>query len=318
MKILLTGGTGLVGKSLIQEMAAKGWEAIILTRDPKKAALQIEVPCEIYSWDGGSALNLSEKVWSKIDGVIHLAGESIAEGAWTPEKKKRIYDSRVLSTRLLSQALRNLSDQKRCFFISASAVGIYGNQGDALLTEDSLIGDDPKDFLAGVCRAWEKELFSTAAKPGGSLRTVALRLGMILSNQGGVLPQILLPFKMGLGGKPGNGLQWMSWIYLQDVVQAILFVAETETLAGLVNVTSPQPVRSGEFSKTLAKVLKRPAVFTAPPTLLKWVLGEKACLLLGGQRVLPERLLEAGFKFQFYDLEALFVHILCNGKHQKL
>jgi len=238
------------------------------------------------------------------DAVVHLAGESIAEGRWSEEKKKRIRESRVQGTRLLGDALANLTNPPRTF-VSASAIGFYGNRGDELLTESSAPGDD---FLAKVCAEWED---ATALATEKGIRVVNARFGVILDTNGGALKKMLPPFRMGVGGKVGSGKQWMSWIALDDVVGGIQFALANDSTKGPVNFVAPVPVTNAEFTKTLGRVLSRPTIFPIPAFAIKLLFGEMGeALLLGGQRVAPERLVAEGYEFSYPQLEQALVHIL--------
>ncbi|MBE0466992.1 MAG: TIGR01777 family protein, partial [Candidatus Desulforudis sp.] len=231
------------------------------------------------------------------DAVVNLAGESIAVGRWTEARKQRIMDSRVRPTRGLVSALENLpQDRRPPVLVSASAVGYYGPRGDKDLYEDALPGDD---FLARVCLAWENE--ARAAEALG-MRVVLTRLGMVLGPNGGILSRMVPPFRLGLGGPIGCGIQWLSWVHLDDVVAALLLAIENEAAHGPLNVTSPHPVRNREFARILGRVLGRPSFVPLPAVLLRLGLGEMADLLLTGQRVLPARLKELGFGHHFPTL----------------
>jgi uncharacterized protein (TIGR01777 family) len=241
------------------------------------------------------------------DAVVHLAGESIAEGHWDKEKKQGIRDSRVKGTKLLSDALANLARPPQTL-ISASAIGYYGNRGDELLTEESAPGSD---FLAGVCVEWEKATELVAEK--GS-RVVNTRFGIILSKDGGALAKMLTPFRLGIGGRVGSGKQWMSWIALDDVAGALEYAMSNESLRGPVNFVAPNPVRNTEFTKTLGRVLTRPTLFPIPEFGVRLAFGEMAdALLLSSQRVEPRRLKEAGFQFRHTRLESALSHALKVG-----
>jgi uncharacterized protein (TIGR01777 family) len=242
------------------------------------------------------------------DAVVNLAGESIAEGRWTDDKKRRIRESRVKGTKLLGDALANLTVPPKTF-VCASAIGYYGNRGDELLTETSAAGED---FLAKVCAEWEE---ATALATEKGIRVVNARFGVILDLHGGALKKMLPPFRMGVGGRIGSGKQWMSWIALDDVVGALNLALTKDSLRGPVNFVAPAPVTNTEFTKTLGKVLSRPTVLPIPAFAIKLLFGEMGeALLLGGQRVAPERLLAGGFEFSFPNLEQALVHIL--GKPQ--
>lgn len=280
MKIVLTGASGLVGSALTSSLAAAGH---CITR-----------------------LSHSQP-WPELvehDAVVHLAGENIATGRWTPEKRARIRDSRVQVTRRLCEAVAKLALPPRAF-ICASAVGYYGNRGDEVLREESAPGEG---FLAEVCRDWE-----AATKPAADagIRVVNLRFGVILSAAGGALAKMLTPFKLGVGGVIGDGRQWMSWIMLDDVIGVIGDALANGTLRGPVNVVAPQPVTNREFTKTLGRVLHRPTMFPAPAFVLRLALGEMAdALLLSSQRVEPAKLIASGHAFRFPHLEGALRHLV--------
>lgn len=289
MKILISGSHGLVGTALIKSLKADGHEIFRLVRHYPDAPDQIEWSPERYS----IALSMIEG----FDAVVHLAGESIAEGRWSDEKKKRIRESRVRGTKLLGDALANMTHPPGRF-ISASAIGFYGDRGEELLTEES---DAGKDFLSEVCVEWER---ATALAKEKGIRTVNCRFGIILDKEGGALAKMLPPFRMGLGGRIGDGKQWMSWIALDDVVSGLKLALENESMRGPVNFVAPNPVRNAEFTKTLGKVLSRPTLFPVPAFGLRFAFGEMAdALLLTSQRVAPEKLVAENFQFQYPQLE---------------
>jgi len=233
---------------------------------------------------------------SGFDAVVHLAGESVV-GRWSPAKKKAILESRVLGTRNLATALGQTADKPRVF-ICASAVGFYGDRGDEILNEQSLPG---QGFLAEVCREWEDA--SRVATDAG-IRTVNIRIGLVLSQNGGALEKMLTPFRLGLGGRIGSGRQWLSWIHIDDIVGSIHHAIRTESLSGPVNLVAPNPLRNVEFTKILASVLGRPAFFPVPEFALKLAFGEMAAreLLLSSVRVEPAKLAASGYEFRFKDL----------------
>jgi uncharacterized protein len=294
MKILISGSHGLVGTALFKTLEADGHDIFRLVRHYPASPAEIEWSPDRYS----IALSLIEG----FDAVVHLAGESIAEGRWTEEKKKRIRESRVKGTRLLGDALANLS-QRPGVLVSASAIGYYGNRGDETVTEASAPGND---FLSEVCVEWEKA--TDLAKEKG-IRTVNARFGIILDKDGGALKKMLPPFKMGLGGRIGDGKQWMSWIGLDDVVGAIKFALTNDALQGPVNFVAPNPVRNAEFTKTLGRVLSRPTLFPIPAFGVRLAFGEMAdALLLSSQRVEPKSLTEANYQFQYSQLDEALRH----------
>jgi uncharacterized protein (TIGR01777 family) len=297
MKILVTGSSGLVGERLVHSLKSQGQEVVRLVRSiPKDSATEIR-----WNPDEGT---LDEAGLEGLDSVVHLAGENLAEGRWTDEKKKRIRESRVKGTRLLSEALARLKEKPEVL-VSASAIGFYGNRGDEILTERSAAGDD---FLAEVCREWE---LATAPAGENGIRVVHLRFGVILSREGGALAKMLFPFRMGVGGKIGSGKQYMSWIAIDDVVGVIEHALMNDELRGAVNVVSPNPVTNYEFTKTMGSVLSRPTVFPVPAFAAKLLFGEMAdATLLTSQRVEPERLKASGYKFKYPELKNALQHVL--------
>ncbi|MBC8029469.1 MAG: TIGR01777 family protein [Pyrinomonadaceae bacterium] len=296
MRILISGAHGLVGTALIKALEPEGHNILRLVRYTPRDESEIEWSPDRYS----IALARLEG----FDAVVHLAGESIAEGRWTDEKKKRIRESRARGTQLLSDALANLASPPRTM-ISASAIGYYGNRSDELLTEQSAPGDD---FLAEVCVAWEKATSLSAEK---GIRTVNARFGVILDKDGGALAKMLPPFRMGVGGRIGSGKQWMSWIALDDVIGALKFALVSETLSGPVNFVAPNPVTNAEFTKTLGKALSRPTIFPIPAFGVRLVFGEMAdALLLSSQRVEPGQLKTSAYPFKYSQLDAALQHIM--------
>ena len=296
MKILVSGSHGLVGSALIKRLEEEGHEISRLVRHYPTSPSEIEWSPDRYS----IALARIEG----FDAVVNLAGESIAEGRWTDDKKRRIRESRVKGPKLLGDALANLTVPPKTF-ICASAIGYYGNRGDELLTEASAPGND---FLAEVCVEWEK---ATALATEKGIRVVNARFGVILDTEGGALKKMLPPFRMGVGGRIGSGKQWMSWIALDDVVGALNFALTNESLRGPVNFVAPNPVTNAEFTKTLGKVLSRPTLFPIPAFAVKLLFGEMGeALLLGGQRVAPKRLMSEGYQFQYPELRGALQHLL--------
>jgi uncharacterized protein (TIGR01777 family) len=293
-KILISGSSGLVGTALLSVLHSKGFEVTRLVRGSASGERQI-------AWDPFRPL-AAESV-SGFDGVVHLAGESII-GRWTETKKRRILESRVQGTRNLVAALVGASRRPRVL-ISGSASGYYGDRGDEVLREDSPSGNA---FTSDLCRQWEA---ATADAATAGIRTVQTRLGVVMSAKGGALQKMLPPFRLGLGGKLGNGHQWFSWIDLQDVVGAILFILENESIRGPVNLVSPDPVTNAEFTRTLASVLSRPAIFPMPAFAARLVFGQMADeLLLASQRIEPSKLLANGYRFQKPELRLALSAIL--------
>jgi uncharacterized protein (TIGR01777 family) len=295
MRILVTGASGLVGSALVPYLTTGGHEVVRLVRNGRKRAGTL-------TWDP-TAGKLDRAALEGFDAVVHLAGESIT-GRWTTDRKARIHDSRVDGTHLLVEALSALQRPPKVL-VAASAIGFYGHRGRDVVAEDSAPG---AGFLADVCREWEAEAQVAAAH---GLRVVTLRLGIVLSAAGGALAAMLTPFKLGAGGPVGSGNQFMSWIALDDVLDAILFSLTTATLSGPVNAVAPTPVPNREFVQTLARVLGRPAVLPLPAFAVRLLFGEMGEeLLLSGARVEPERLKTAGFVFRYPELEPALRHLL--------
>jgi uncharacterized protein len=295
--IAVTGGSGLIGTALIQRLRQGGHRITQLVRRPAG-------PGEV-SWDPAGG-RLDPPALEGIDAVVNLAGENVG-ARWTAARKRRIKESRVNGTRLLSQTIARLR-RPPPVLISASAVGIYGNRGDEILTEASSLGNPSSDFLASVCQEWEAA--ADAARAGG-VRVVHPRFGVVLSPAGGALSKMLLPFRLGLGGRVGDGSQWLSWISIDDAVGVIQYALETDTLQGSLNATTPDPVTNRDFTRTLGRVLRRPTPFPVPAAALRLVLGEMADeTLLTSARALPANLLQSGYEFRYPDLEGALRHVL--------
>jgi uncharacterized protein (TIGR01777 family) len=260
-------------------------------------------PDEIQ-WHAEKGFNEIERAkLENFDAVVHLAGDNVASENWSDEKKKKIKESRVIGTRVLVDALKSLQNPPK-HFISASAVGFYGNREAEVLTETSRKGEG---FLPDVCAAWEDE----SKKAERFARVVCMRIGVVLAKDGGALEKMLTPFRFGVGGTVGSGKQWMSWIALDDLVKAVHFFLENENLTGAFNLTAPNPVTNEEFTKTLGTVLNRPTILPIPEFAIKTLFGEMGeTLLLQGARVLPKRLQDAGFKFEFNNLEDAIKSVL--------
>ncbi len=289
MKIAIAGASGLVGSALIPVLEKDGAAITRLVRSTPKSG-EIE-------WHP----NQDSIEASKLEGfdvIINFAGENIAGGRWTDDQKRKIRDSRVNGTHLMSETIAKLSQKPRAF-ICASATGIYGDRDDEILDEQSESGSG---FLAGVCREWEKAT-EPASKAG--VRVVNLRFGPIMARQGGMLAKLLTPFKMGLGGKVGSGRQYISWVALDDAVSAIELAINDESIRGPLNIVSPHPVTNEEFTKALGHVLNRPTALAIPAFAARLTFGEMADeMLLVSQRVIPKRLTAADYHFQYPDLEA--------------
>ncbi len=299
MKILISGGTGLIGQALINNFVQAGDQVIVLTRSTKGRVDNNSI--QYIPWDARSAEPLVGLI-PEIDTVINLAGENIGEGHWSNAKKERIVNSRVLAGNALSRAILE-SHHRPEIFIQASAVGYYGPNDEQQLDESSPNG---AGFSADVARRWEE---SSKELDSSDVRRVIIRIGIVLDRQSGALPLMVLPFRMFVGGPIGNGRQFVSWIHLQDVVRAIDFAVRNKPLSGPVNLTSPQSCTNAEFGKVIGKVLRRPFWFPTPAFALELVLGEKSTLVLDGQKVYPKNLLENGFQFKYPDLESALRNI---------
>ena len=295
MNVLISGATGLIGSALIPELEAGAHRVTRLTRSPRSDGA--------VGWNPDTG-EIDASQLEGHDAVVHLAGESIAEGRWTPRKKARILDSRRRGTRLLAKTLAERPTPPKVM-VSASAVGYYGDRGNELLREDSRPGSD---FLAEVCQAWE-----AAADPArqAGIRVVHPRFGIVLSPKGGALGRTLPIFKLGGGGRIGSGRQWWSWVALDDVVGAILHALTNDSVEGPVNVGSPNPLTNSEYTRVLGKVLNRPTNFPFPAPAARLALGEVAdALLLASQRMQPARLKETGYEFRYPELEGALGHLL--------
>ncbi len=290
MHILLTGGTGLIGRQLCRHWLAQGHRLTVLSRHPEHVARL----CGDHVLGVGSL----QEVIGPVDAVINLAGAPIADRPWTHKRKALLWSSRISFTETLLAWLQGL-EQKPAVLISGSAVGWYGDGGERELTEAS--GPVQDDFPSQLCIAWE-ETAQRAETLG--IRVVLVRTGLVLAAEGGFLSRLLLPFKLALGGPIGNGRQWMPWVHIKDQIGLIDFLLHKPDASGPYNACAPHPVRNREFAKTLGQVLHRPAFMPMPAFALKVGLGELSGLLLGGQKALPERLQAAGFTFQFTELRA--------------
>lgn len=297
MKILVTGSTGFIGSALIPFLTSGGYEVTRLVRaQPRPGEAEIQ-------WDPG----VGKLDVAKLEGfaaMVHLSGESIAAGRWTTARKRRIRESRLKSTSLLCEALNRL-EQPPKVLVCASAIGYYGNRGEEILREHSPAGSG---FLAELCKDWEAASEPAVQK---GIRVVRLRTGLVLGAEGGALARLLLPFRLGLGGKIGSGRQYMSWVVMDDLLGAVVHTVHTEALSGPVNVVAPHPVTNLEFTKTLGKVLGRPTLFPVPAFAVRVAFGEMGDeLLLFSTRVEPARLAATGFAFRFPELEGALRHLL--------
>jgi uncharacterized protein (TIGR01777 family) len=292
VRVTITGATGTIGRALVGELTARGDEVTALSRDPATANLEVET----LGWPDPKKELPPAGAFHGRDAVVHLLGETLAQ-RWSDQAKREIRDSRVIATRNLLAALATLPEENRPrTLVSQSAVGWYGPRGSERIDEDQPPGSD---FLATVVRDWEAE-----ARKAPGMRVVVTRTGVVLAPRGGALAKMLPFFKLGIGGPVAGGSQYVPWVHLDDVVGAILFCLDTEAVRGHVNVTAPEPVANKEFSRTLGRVLRRPAFAPVPGLAVKALYGEMAMVVTTGQRVVPGRLMELGYEFREPDLEA--------------
>ena len=301
MRIMVTGATGFVGKPLCERLLAEGHSVVALTRDAPRAqsVLGPRVTCLVWGSENDAEWR---QALGGVDGIVNLAGESVGAARWTEDYKRKIYDSRILNTRALVEAMRPHTTRPRVL-VCASAVGYYGDRKDETLTEESLPGTD---FLAKTCRDWEAEACQ-ATELG--VRVSRMRIGIVLGKGGALekmlypLPLPISPLKLGLGGPLGSGQQWFPWIHLEDVVGLFVWAVTTDAIQGAFNATAPNPVTNAEFVHTLGRILHRPAVAPVPGFVLKLALGEFAEALLGGQRAFPTAAQKAGYRFRYENPE---------------
>jgi uncharacterized protein len=289
MRVLIPGGTGLIGRALAQELITAGHQVFVLSRRPQ-AVRPIE-GVTVAQWDGTTAAGWGHMV-NEMDVVVNLAGENIGAQRWTARRIREIYDSRKNAGRAVVEAVAQ-AEQRPQVVLQASAIGYYGKSGEEILTEDHPPGDG---MLAQICTIWEA---STRAVEELGVRQVVTRTGLVISEKGGFMDPVLLQYRLFGGGPLGGGKQWWSWIHLRDVVRAMRFLLESSTASGPYNLTAPNPVRMDTFGRAVGKVLRRPHYFPIPAFSLKLVLGEMSELVLEGQHVLPKRLQGEGFQFTF-------------------
>lgn len=295
MRILVSGSTGFLGTSLIETLDREGHTIAPLVRPGTKQRTATGAPAQIVRWDPVAG-QFDAAAAEGADALVHLAGASIANGRWNASRKRLMQTSRIDATRHLIEALSKLQRPPRSI-VAASAIGYYGNRGDEILSEASAPGSD---FLAMLCRDWEAE---TVRGAEFGARVVSLRFGIILAARGGALPRMAMPFKLGAGGRLGSGRQWMSWLTLKEVIRMIQFALGNARVNGPVNAVTPNPVQNKDFTRLLAKTLRRPALFPAPAFMLRLALGEMAdALLLASQKVMPSKLMDSGYSFLQPDL----------------
>jgi uncharacterized protein len=306
MRVAVTGATGLIGSALTSALLERGDQVVALSRDPGAATRVLGDRVEVHSWADPVSSSPPTVALNGADAVVHLLGAPIAT-RWTEETKRSIRDSRVLSTQSIVTRLRELGDGRPTVLVSQSATGYYGHRHAEPVREDAAAGSD---FLAELTTAWEREALG-AGELG--MRVVRTRTGVVLSAGGGALAKMLPPLRLGLGGPVGGGAQYVPWIHLDDVVGALLLCLDDQAASGPVNVTAPTPVSNAEFSKTLGRVLHRPAVLPVPGIAVRLLYGEMASVVTTGQRAIPDRLEQLGYRFRFPQLEPALRDVLGRG-----
>ena len=307
MKILVTGATGLIGKVLCRELSEQG-HTLVTTSRRAGAATALGRGIFGFQWNPESG-PLPAEALAGVDGVVHLAGEPVAARRWTEEQKRKIRDSRVIGTRNLVRGLMSVR-MRPGVLVSGSAVGYYGSRGDEKLDEKAPAG---RGFLSDVCQQWERE---GAAAGELGVRVAHLRTGVVLSADGGALPKMMPAFKLGVGGRLGDGRQWFPWIHVDDLVGLIIHALGVPTIGGPINGAAPGIVTNAEFTRELASVLRRPSFFAVPEAGLRLLMGEMAEVLLTSQRAIPQVALETGYRFRFADLRPALEHLLDQGRRQ--
>ncbi len=300
MRIIIPGGSGLIGGALIPALLADGHEVWLLSRHPD--LVTAPGSAQVAAWDGRTG-----KGWENIldgsDAIINLTGENLASGLWTQERLRRIRDSRVFPGQAIVDGLKKVT-RRPGILVQQSAVGIYSTSLTQTFDESSPTGSD---LLAGVVKDWEA---ATRPAEDFGLRRVVLRTGLFLTRQGGVLPRLMLPFQLFAGGPLGSGKQWYSWIHYRDWIEAVRFLLKNDQAHGVYNLTAPEPVTNGEFGRTLAWVMRRPYLLPAPAFALRLALGKMSTMVLDGQRVIPKRLVEAGFQFKYVKLHQALENLI--------
>lgn len=302
MNILITGGTGFVGEQLRLHLIRQGHSLSFLTRSPEKNKSRLGGAHKYFYWDA-TASEPPAKAFDGIDAIINLMGEGVAEKRWSETQKQKIYDSRIVGTRYLVEGAKKHAKSLKTF-ISASAIGYYDHTKPGPLTVQS---DPANDFMGKLCQDWEKE--AKAISQITDVREVHVRIGVVIGN-GGALEKMVLPFSLGLGGKLGSGKQWMNWIHVHDLVRILTIALEDDSYHGVYNAVSPENVTNEEFTQTLGKALKRFTAFSVPKFALRLLLGEMAIVVLQGQEIRPSRLLDAGFNFEYKNLDAALAEAL--------
>jgi len=301
MRVIITGGTGLIGRSLTSSLLDGGHDVIVLSRNPDRAS-DLLAGARAERWDGRTLQGWGEVVDGS-DAIVNLAGENIGGGLWTTERKRRLRESRLDAGRAVVQAIQAVSNKPR-ILVQASGIGYYGFRGDEKVTEEDAAGDD---FLALLSVAWEA---STEQVEASGVRRAVIRSGGVLTTKGGALPKMLIPFKLFAGGPLGSGRQWFPWIHISDEVRAIRFLIDNETASGPFNLVAPNPLTNADFGRVIARVMGRPFYMPAPSFALRIGLGQLSSILLEGQRAVPKRLTELGVTFQFPRAEPALEDLL--------
>lgn len=294
MKVVVTGATGFVGQVIVKQLLAAGDEVVVLTRNVAKAAISLGSSCKYFQWDDMNNPPPIE-AFAGAEGVINLLGETISK-RWDEQQKKKIYNSRINGTKRLVEIIEKLTNRPKVF-VSASAIGIYGNRGPEDINEESTLADD---FLGKLCKDWENE--ANKARNYGA-RVVIIRTGIVLGRGGGALEKMLPIFKLGLGGPLGSGNQYMSWIHIEDLASMYIESLKNDSVKGVLNGTAPYPATNADFTKMMGKVLRRPAFLPAPAFAMKIAFGEMSQILLEGQKVLPVKFKQMNFRYRYPTLE---------------
>lgn len=301
MRVIITGGTGLLGRALAASMLRDEHEVIVLSRNPQKGKNMEIGGAQVARWDGKTAQG-----WGQLaegaDAIVNLAGDNLSSGKWTPEKKRLILESRVNAGQAVVQAVEQAQNKPK-MVLQTSGINYYGVNDPGVMTESCPKGND---FLADVCEQWEA---ASAPVENMGVRRAVTRCAVVLDKNEGALPRMSLPFKLFAGGPIGSGKQWLSWVHIADVVGAFRYLIETDSAFGVYNLTAPQPVTNRQFSKALGKALHRPSLIPVPAFVLKIIFGEMSTVLLDGQQAVPRRLQEAGYKFAFPSVEAALKEI---------
>lgn len=302
-RVIIAGGSGFLGRNLADNLIKSGYEVVVLSRNPQKAQTKLNKLCRVIQWDNDK-INAWSAYFYNAFAVINLAGENIFALRWTAKKKARILDSRIKAGNAIEMAIQS-AKKKPALLIQISGIGYYGNRGDELLDEISSKGSG---FMSGIAEQWEQSVKNAETL---GVRVAYLRTGLVLDDSGGFLKKVILSFRFFVGGHLGNGNQWISWIHLSDLIEVMRFLMEKSSTSGIFNVVSPKSVTARQFFKTVGNVIKRPSWFHVPGFALKFIFGEMADeLILSGQRVIPKKLIDFGFKFSYPDLTDALKNIL--------